>query len=231
MAARKPSLAAQATTATADVEMRAGLPIIAFASAEPFDDWVGAQAPGCSGLWLKLAKKGSGVVSVSRAQAVEVALCHGWIDGQLNPYNSNYWLIRFTPRLPRSKWSEINRQTVGRLMEAGRMLPAGLAQVEAAQRDGRWDAAYPPQSQAKVPPDFQAALDLNPAASDFFSRLTAANRFAVLFRIHDASTPAIREQRIAKFVAMLVRQEVFHPPKPKLDSQTALHLTPRGRKA
>jgi uncharacterized protein YdeI (YjbR/CyaY-like superfamily) len=213
MATRKLQMAVAAAAPVAETEMRAGLPIIGFVSAVAFADWVASQPPASSGLWLKLSKKAAGVPSVSKAEAIEVALCHGWIDGQLNPYDAQFWLIRFTPRSVRSNWSEINRGTAQRLIESGRMLPAGLAQVQAAQRDGRWAAAYPPQSQATVPPDLQAALDLNPTAQAFFATLGGANRFAVLVRIHNAGKPALRAQRIAKFVAMLERHEVCHPPK------------------
>ncbi len=205
-----------APIADAETETRAGLPIRGFASAALFEQWMVGQHPDSKGIWLKLAKQGSGVASVSKAEAIEVALCHGWIDGQLNPYDERFWLIRFTPRSAKSRWSEINRATVTRLMAEGRVSPAGLAQIEAARRDGRWDAAYAPQSKAEAPADLLAALEANAAAKAFFATLKGANRYAVLYRIQDAKTPATRQARIEKFVAMLARGEVVHPPKPKV---------------
>jgi uncharacterized protein YdeI (YjbR/CyaY-like superfamily) len=191
----------------------AGLPVLAFADAASFGAWLAAQPPDSPGLWLKLAKKGSGIACLGKPAAIEAALCHGWIDGQLQPWDDRTWLVRFTPRKPRSNWSAVNRATALRLIDAGRMAPAGLAQVRAAQADGRWDAAYAPQSQVTVPPDLQQALDAEPAARAFFATLTGANRYAVLYRVQDAKTPATRAKRIAQFVAMLARGEVLHPPK------------------
>jgi uncharacterized protein YdeI (YjbR/CyaY-like superfamily) len=192
--------------ANAETETRAGLPIRGFASAALFEQWMVGQPPESKGIWLKLAKLSSGVASVSKAEAIEAALCHGWIDGQLNPYDDHFWLIRFTPRSAKSRWSEINRATVTRLMAEGRVSAAGLAQIEAARRDGRWDAAYAPQSKAEAPADLLAALEANVAAKAFFATLTGANRYAVLYRIQDAKTPATRQARIEKFVAMLARR-------------------------
>ncbi len=205
-----------APIADAETETRAGLPIRGFASAALFKQWMVGQHPDSKGIWLKLSKQGSGVASVSKAEAVEVALCHGWIDGQLNPYDERFWLIRFTPRSARSLWSEINRATVTRLMAEGRVSPDGLAQIEAARRDGRWDAAYARQSKAQAPADLLAALEANAAAKAFFATLKGANRYAVLYRIQDAKTPATCQARIEKFVAMLARGEVVHPPKRKV---------------
>lgn len=201
--------------AKADDETRAGLPILAFASAEHFERWMIGQPADARGLWLKLAKQGSGIASVGKAAAIEVALCHGWIDGQLNPYDERYWLIRFTPRSAKSRWSEINRTTATRLMAEGRVSSAGLAQIDAAKRDGRWDGAYAPQSKAQVPADLQQALAANAAAAAFFATLGGANRYAILYRIQDAKTAATRQARIQKFVGMLARGEVLHPPRPK----------------
>lgn len=194
-------------------ETLAGLPVLGFATAAAFAQWLASQPPASPGLWLKLAKKGSGVTCLGKPAAIEAALCHGWIDGQLQPLDGRFWLVRFTPRKPRSNWSAVNRATALRLIEAGRMAPAGLAQVQAAQADGRWDAAYAPQSQATVPTDLQQALDAEPAALAFFATLTGANRYAVLYRVQDARTPATRARRIAQFVAMLARGEVLHPPR------------------
>ena len=197
--------------APAPVETRAGLPILGFATAAAFENWLARQPAGSPGLWLKLAKRHAGVPCVGKQPAIEAALCHGWIDGQLNPYDEHHWLIRFTPRSAKSRWSEINRGTALRLMAEGRMAAAGLAQVEAARADGRWDAAYAPQSKATVPPDLQAALDASPEAKRFFDQLGGANRYAVLYRIQDARTESTRARRIEKFVAMLERHELVHP--------------------
>ena len=194
-------------------EEKGGLPVLSFASADDWGSWLAQQPTASKGLWLKLAKKGVQARSVSRQDAIETALCHGWIDGQLDRYDEHWWLVRFTPRSAKSKWSEINRGTALRLMEEGRMLPAGLAQVEAARADGRWDAAYAPQSTAAVPADLQVALDASPAAKHFFLQLNGANRYAILYRVHDAKTAKTRVQRIEKFVAMLERGEVVHPTK------------------
>lgn len=194
-------------------EEKGGLPVLSFASADDWGSWLPRQPSASKGLWLKLAKKGAQAKSVSRQEAIETALCNGWIDGQLDKYDEQWWLVRFTPRSYKSKWSEVNRRTALKLMEAGRMLPAGLAQVEAAKADGRWDAAYAPQSTATVPADLQAALDASPAAKRLFAELNGANRYAILYRVHDAKTVKTRAQRIEKFVAMLVRGEMIHPVK------------------
>ncbi|HEY0013718.1 MAG TPA: YdeI/OmpD-associated family protein [Allosphingosinicella sp.] len=191
-------------------EERKGLPILAFADAAAFEAWLEAQPAGSPGLWLKLARKGAGAASVSKSEALDAALCHGWIDGQLDRYDDAAFLIRFTPRRARSKWSQVNRERALALIEAGRMRPAGLAQVEAAKADGRWDAAYAPASRAEVPPDLAAALGANPEAAAFFAGLTGANRYAILYRIADAKRPETRARRIAAFVQMLARGETVH---------------------
>ncbi len=170
-------------------ESRKGLPIIAFADAAAWERWLAANHATSTGLWLKLAKKGTATTTVTYAEAVGVALCYGWIDGQAGGYDAAFWLQRFTPRGPRSRWSQINRDKVAALVEAGRMQPAGLAAVEAAQVDGRWDAAYEPPSRATVPPDLQEALTADPEAAAFWETLNSANRYAVLYRIQDAKKP------------------------------------------
>lgn len=191
-------------------ELRAGLPIIGFANASAFEAWLEAQPDDSPGLWLKLAKKGSGIASLSKAEAIDAALCHGWIDGQLDKYDDACWLVRFTRRKPRSKWSAVNRTRALQLIEAGRMRPTGLAQVEAARDDGRWEAAYAPASRAEVPSDLQAALNGNPKAAAFFATLTGANRYAVLYRIGAVKRPDTRARKIADYVAMLERGETLH---------------------
>src|SRR5687767_4900287 len=193
------------------MEERKGLPVRAFPDQQQWEDWLAANHDSSTGLWLKLAKKASAIKTVSYAEAVEVALCQGWIDGQVLPYDESFWLQRFTPRGRRSKWSQINCARAERLIEAGRMQPAGRAAIEAARQDGRWENSYAPPSTATVPPDLQAALDANPAAADFFATLSKTNRFAVLYRIQDAKRPETRARRIQQYVEMLARQEKIHP--------------------
>jgi uncharacterized protein YdeI (YjbR/CyaY-like superfamily) len=186
------------------------LPVIPFASQEDWETWLLAEHASAPGLWLKLAKKGRGIESVSQQEAVEGALCFGWIDGQAKSIDDDYWLQRYTPRRPQSKWSQKNREWATKLIKEGRMRPAGLAEVERAKADGRWDAAYPRSSTAEVPEDLQRALDANPAAKKFFTTITAQNRYAILYRIHNSKRADTRARNIAKFVAMLSRGETFH---------------------
>lgn len=191
-------------------EERAGLPIMAFKDSSALERWLTGQAAGSLGLWIKFAKRDSGILSVSRSEAIDAALCHGWIDGQLDKYDDQHWLIRFTPRKARSKWSQVNRARATELIDAGRMRAGGLAQVEAAKADGRWDAAYASASKAEVPPDLQVALDQNPEAAAFFATLTGANRYAILYRIGAVKKPETRARKIAGFIDMLNRRETVH---------------------
>ena len=186
-----------------------------FGSTAKFESWLAEQPRSSPGIWLKLAKKDSGIASVSQPEAVECALCHGWIDGQLDKFDEYHWLIRFTPRKPKGKWSERNRTKALELIDQGRMKASGLVEVERAKADGRWDAAYAPQSAATVPDDLQQALDATPAALDLFNRLDSTNRYAVLYRIHTAAQAKTRANRIEKFVAMLARGETIYPLKTK----------------
>ena len=190
-----------------------GLPILAFASAADWEAWLEAQPMTSSGLWLKLAKKEAGIDSVSQPEAVEGALCFGWIDGQGQSLDARYWLQRFTPRKARSKWSQKNRTKALALIKQGRMRPSGLAEVERAKADGRWDAAYPSPSKATVPDDLLRALDRVPKARRMFETLDGANRYAILHRVHDAKKAETRAGRIEKYVAMLARGETIHPPR------------------
>jgi uncharacterized protein YdeI (YjbR/CyaY-like superfamily) len=190
--------------------MRAGLPILAFADALAFEAWLESQGSLAPGLWLKLAKKGAPQRTLTKSEAIDIALCHGWIDGQLDTYDEHYWLTRFTPRKPRSKWSELNCRRATALIAQGRMRPAGLAQIENAKADGRWDVAYAPASRAEAPPDLTAALAANPKAAAFFATLTGANRYAILYRIGAVKTPEARGRKITQFVAMLERGETLH---------------------
>lgn len=191
-------------------EMRAGLPILAFADILSFEDWLDRAGPAAPGLWLKLAKKSAPVATLGKSEAIDAALCHGWIDGQLDSYDTHYWLVRFTPRKPRSKWSEVNRQRADDLIAQGRVRPAGLRQIDAAKADGRWQAAYAPASTATVPPDLAEALAANPPAAGFFATLTGSNRYAILYRIGAAKKAETRARKIAEFVAMLERGETIH---------------------
>jgi uncharacterized protein YdeI (YjbR/CyaY-like superfamily) len=191
-------------------EVKAGLPVLAFPDAQALEAWLEAQGRTSPGIWLRLAKTGARLASVAKAEAIDAALCFGWIDGQLDKYDEESWLIRLTPRRPRSKWSARNKARALELIAEGRMRPHGLAEIEAAKADGRWEAAYAPQSSIEVPADLQAALDANPKAAAFFATLKGANRYAVLYRIGEAKKPETRAARIAKFVGMLERGETLH---------------------
>jgi uncharacterized protein YdeI (YjbR/CyaY-like superfamily) len=191
------------------------LPVLAFKSQQEWDDWLALQAQDSKGLWLKLAKKSSGMLSMSKPEAVDVALCHGWIDGQLDSFDDQYSLVRFTPRRQTSKWSERNRTRALQLIESGQMRPAGAKEIKRAQKDGRWGAAYAPQSTAEVPDDLRAALSKNKKAAKFFETLNGANRYAILYRVHNAKKAETRAARIEKFVAMLAAGETIHPQKSK----------------
>ena len=183
---------------------------LAFSSRAAWEEWLAKNESDPDGLWLQLAKKGSGIESVTYAEALEVALCHGWIDGQKRSFDDDYWLQRFTPRRARSKWSKVNRAKALELIERGEMKPAGLREVELAKADGRWDAAYDRQGAATVPDDLQAALDANDSAREFFATLDSANRYAVLYRIQDAKRPDTRARRVEKYVAMLAAHQKIH---------------------
>ena len=194
-------------------ETRAGLPVLAFASAAEWEGWLRAAPRTSKGIWLRLAKKDSGRTSVSRQEAIDGALCHGWIDGQLQPYDARYWLVRFTPRSAKSKWSKKNCLRAQELIDQGRMSAGGLEEVRRAKDDGRWEAAYPPQSGATVPEDLVAALEKKPEAKRQFAQLDSANRYAILYRLHEARNPEKRAAKVATFVAMLARGETLHPRK------------------
>jgi uncharacterized protein YdeI (YjbR/CyaY-like superfamily) len=187
------------------------LPVILFRSASELEAWLEREQARSDGIWLKLAKKGTGIESVSYAEAVEVGLCFGWIDGQVRRFDDRHYLQRFTPRRARSKWSRLNRERVEALEAAGRMRPSGLAAVEAAKADGRWEEAYEPPSTAEVPPDLARELKRDRAARDAFAALDGANRYAIIHRLDDAKRPATRERRLRKFVEMLRRGERIHP--------------------
>jgi uncharacterized protein YdeI (YjbR/CyaY-like superfamily) len=187
------------------------LPVVPFESQRAWETWLAANHASSRGVWLKLAKKSSGVASVTYPEALDVALAWGWIDGQKGSFDDAWWLQKFTPRGAKSVWSKVNREKVQALVDAGKMRPAGLAAVELAKTDGRWEAAYDSPSKATVPEDLAAALAANPRASAFFATLNAANRYAILWRVHTAKKAETRARRIADFVEMLARNEKLHP--------------------
>lgn len=187
------------------------LPVVAFASRAKWKTWLAKNHSTSAGVWLEIAKKGSALTSVSYPAAIEIALCYGWIDGQKAATDEERWRQRLTPRKPRSRWSKINREKATELIERGDMQPAGLREVEAAKADGRWDAAYAGQGSITVPHDLREELDRNDKARAFFETLDGANRYAVLYRIHDAKKPETRRARIQKFVTMLEEHRTIHP--------------------
>jgi uncharacterized protein YdeI (YjbR/CyaY-like superfamily) len=187
------------------------LPTVSFASPAELETWLEENHDRSEGLWLKIAKKDSGIESVTYGEALELALCFGWIDSQKRGFDERWFLQRFTPRRPRGRWSRINREKAEALLAAGSIRPAGLVEVEAAKADGRWDAAYEGQATAKVPADLQRELDANPQVAEFFAGLDSANRYAIVYRLQDAKRPETRERRLAKFVGMLERREKIHP--------------------
>jgi uncharacterized protein YdeI (YjbR/CyaY-like superfamily) len=188
----------------------ADLPTLSFASVEEWDAWLAAN-DSAVGLWMKIAKKASGIESITHPEALQSALCHGWIDGQRKRLDDRFFLQKFTPRTARSPWSRINRDKAERLVEEGRMRPRGLEEMERAKADGRWDAAYEPQSTASVPGDLQRELDRRPEAATFFAALDSRNRYAILYRLQDAKRPETRARRLAEFVTMLEEHRKIYP--------------------
>jgi uncharacterized protein YdeI (YjbR/CyaY-like superfamily) len=186
------------------------LPILLFASTAELEAWLDDNHAVAPGIWMKIAKKDSGVASVTYAEALELALCFGWIDSQKRGFDERHFLQRFTPRRPRGKWSQINREKAEGLIAAGTMRAAGLAEVEAAEADGRWEAAYAGQRTARVPADLRLELDGNEAAREFFASLDSANRYAIIYRLEEAKKPETRVRRLRKFIAMLERGEKIH---------------------
>jgi uncharacterized protein YdeI (YjbR/CyaY-like superfamily) len=194
-------------------------PIRAFSTQVEWAAWLEKNHRQAKGLWLRLAKKESKLRSVTYAEALETALCYGWIDGQKRGESEKAWLQRFIPRTAKSIWSKINREKADNLIASGRMKAAGLEAIEAAKQNGRWDAAYDSPKVATVPKDLQAALDASPAAKAFFAVLDRANRYAILFRVQTVKKPETRVRKIRQFVEMLERGEKIHPArKPKQKS-------------
>jgi uncharacterized protein YdeI (YjbR/CyaY-like superfamily) len=191
-------------------ETKKDLPVRRFASRAAWQTWLAANHERSPGVWIEMAKKGSGLASVSYAEAVEVALCYGWIDSQTLTVDEKRYRQRFTPRRARSKWSKNNCAAVERLHADGLLAPAGIREMEAAKRDGRWEAAYASPSAMAVPPDLQARLAKNPRARRAFERLDGRNRYAILYRLHDAKRPETRQRRLEQFVAMLEAGGTIH---------------------
>jgi len=186
------------------------LPLVEFADAAAWEAWLEQHHANSPGVWLTFAKKGSHRATVTQPEALQTALCFGWIDGQVGRLDAHVYRQRYTPRTPRSKWSQNNRASALALIERGLMRPAGLAEVQRAQADGRWAAAYEPQSRATVPDDFAAALRARPEAEEFFATLTGARRYAFLYRIADAKRPETRARRIREFVALLAERRTLN---------------------
>jgi uncharacterized protein YdeI (YjbR/CyaY-like superfamily) len=187
------------------------LPMLPFATWQDWEAWLKEHHADVKGVWLKIAKKDSRLPSVSYAEALDSALCYGWIDGQKAAFDERYWLQKFTPRGPKSMWSKINCGKVAALLAEGRLQPAGIRQVELAKADGRWDLAYDPQSRITIPEDFQSELDKNSEAYDFFQTLNSVNRYAVLRRIQIAKKPETRAALIQKYIEMLAQHQKLYP--------------------
>ena len=188
-------------------------PVLTFTTVHDLEAYLSSEPADSKGFWLRISKIGAPETTIGKAEAIEAALCCGWIDGQLGKLDDHYFLIRMTPRRPGSRWSANNRATAERLTLHGRLRPAGLAQIEAAKNDGRWAAAYASQGKAEIPQDLEAALAVDEAAKRFFETLDRANRFAVIYRVNDAKRPEMRAKRIAQYVGMLARGETIHPSK------------------
>ncbi|MCB1152732.1 YdeI/OmpD-associated family protein [bacterium] len=189
---------------------KSGLPVRAFTSAKTWETWLSKNHDKSPGLWLKFAKKDSGAKSVAKTDAIDIALAWGWIDGHLSGYDDAWFLTKFTPRRAKSGWSKVNTRRVQALIDAGKMREPGLAHVEAAKADGRWDAAYDSQSTAQIPPELAVALKKNKKAAAFYATLKSANRYAIFYRLTTAKKPETRAARLEKIVAMLERGEKFH---------------------
>jgi len=187
------------------------LPIMSFETQQDWETWLIEHHTDTKGIWLKIAKKETRIPSVTYSEALDSAICYGWIDGQKASFDDKYWLQKFTPRRQKSIWSKVNCDRATALIAEGRMHPAGLRQVKLAKADGRWESAYESQSKITIPADFQSELDKNQQAKDFFSTLNSVNRYAILFRIQTAKKPETRSARIKKFIEMLAKNEKIYP--------------------
>lgn len=195
------------------------LPLLTFVDAESLRRWLDEQGETSPGAWLRFAKRGAPEQTVSKSDAIDCALAYGWVDGQLGSIDAHYFKTRFSPRRPKSAWSDINRQRVERLEQAGRMHPRGRARVDQAKADGRWAAAYVGPSKAVPGADLTAALDAEPAAREQFEALDSANRFAILYRVQQAKSPEKRAAKIVEMVSMLSRGDTIHPRRSKRSPQ------------
>jgi uncharacterized protein YdeI (YjbR/CyaY-like superfamily) len=186
------------------------MPVLEFVSPKNWEEWLAENHASSSGVWLRFFKKGSDKASITYRGALDEALCYGWIDGQAKSYDEESWVQKFTPRRPRSVWSKNNTQHVERLTQAGKMKPAGLREVEAAKRDGRWDKAYDSPRNAILPEDFLKELDKDKGAKAFFETLNKANTYAIAWRLQTAKRAETRERRMKAILEMLARGEKFH---------------------
>ena len=184
---------------------------MSFETQQDWERWLTEHHTDTVGIWLKIAKKETGIPSVNYSEALDSAICYGWIDGQKASFDDQYWLQKFTPRRPKSIWSKVNCDKATALIAEGRMQPAGIRQVELAKADGRWESAYESQGKITIPADFQSELDKNQKAKDFFSTLNSINRYEILFRIHSAKKPATRSARINKFIEMISNNQKIYP--------------------
>ena len=191
------------------VVIKDGLPVILFETQESWSNWL-EKNESAAGIWVQIAKKGSGISSINYQESLEVALCFGWIDGVKNTFDDKSWAQRFTPRKPNSKWSKINRNKAEELITVGKMRPSGMAAIELAKQKGIWDSAYDSQKNATIPADLQNELDKNPEAAEFFKSLESVNRYAILYRLQTTRNPEIRTKKLAQFVEMLNRKEKIH---------------------
>lgn len=186
-----------------------GLPVVLFETEKTWAEWL-EQNAGTAGVWVRLAKKASGIKSIDYFQALEVALCYGWIDGIKKTWDDVSWVQRFSPRKPVSKWSKINKEKVLKLIEEGKMKPSGLATIEIAKKKGTWDTAYDSQKNTIMPDDLKAELDKNPEAAAFYNTLNSVNRYAIIYRLQTSLNPEIRFKKLAQFIEMLNRKEKIH---------------------
>jgi uncharacterized protein YdeI (YjbR/CyaY-like superfamily) len=182
-----------------------------FKTPESFEKWLAANHEKADGLWLKIAKAGSGIRTITHNEALDIALCYGWIDGLRRGLDNEYFVQKFTPRRARSAWSVINRQKVAKLIRDGRMQPAGLNAINVAKKNGQWDRAYMSQRTIPIPGDFQKALDRNKTAKEFFAKLNSQNRYAILYRIHSVKKDETRKKKIEQYVSMLEQRKTIYP--------------------
>lgn len=192
-----------------NAEIKDGLPVILFETQESWGNWL-EKNESASGIWVQIAKKGSGINSINYQETLEVALCFGWIDGVKNTFDEKSWVQRFTPRKPNSKWSKVNRNKAEVLIAVGKMRPSGMAAIELAKQKGIWEAAYDSQKNATIPDDLQNELDKNPEAAEFFSSLNSVNKYAIIYRLQVSRNSEIRTKKLAQFIEMLIRKEKIH---------------------